>query len=127
MNTIAIPWQKYCWACDAAFETPDPRQQNCDKCVAHFAKPTAQPDLEVLYHRRDDLFAGILAGRGDLADIAEYERLSAVIQDRLCARLDAYLDALREAESPHITIDHAACDDWYAYQERRDPFLQPEE
>jgi hypothetical protein len=91
---------------------------------------TAQPDtpdLEVLFHRRDDLFAGILAGRGDLADIAEYERLSEVIQDRLCARLDAYLDALRQPVSSASVIDHAACDDWYAYQERTDPFLQPEE
>jgi hypothetical protein len=112
MNTIAIPWQKYCWACDAAFETPDPRQQNCDKCVAHFAKPTAQPDLEVLYHRRDDLFAGILAGRGDLADIAEYERLSTAIQDALCRRMDAYLDALRRPVSSAIVIDHEQMDAW---------------
>jgi hypothetical protein len=91
---------------------------------------TAQPDtpdLEVLYHRRDDLFAGILAGRGDLADIAEYERLSAVIQDRLCARLDRYLDALRQPVSSVITIDHANADDWLESYAARDYLPASEE
>ena len=30
---------------------------------------TAQPDLEALYQRRDDIFAGMLAGTADLGEL----------------------------------------------------------
>jgi hypothetical protein len=91
---------------------------------------TAQPDtpdLETLQERREDIWRGIFAGHGDLADIAEYERLSAVIQDRLCARLDRYLDALRQPVSSVITIDHANADDWLESYSSRDYLPASEE
>jgi hypothetical protein len=85
------------------------------------------PDLEVLFHRRDDLFAGIFAGHGDLADIAEYERLSELIQDRLSARLDAYIDALRRPVSSAIVIDHEQMDAWIESHSARDYLPASEE
>jgi hypothetical protein len=85
------------------------------------------PDLEQLYHRRDDLFAGILAGRADLADIAEYERLSTAIQDALCRRMDAYLDALRRPVSSAIVIDHQQMDAWLESPSARDYLPTSEE
>ena len=86
-----------------------------------------QRDLDALFARRDDLEALLLRGLGTAADWDEQRRLSAAIQDALCDRMDAYLDAHRDADSPTVTIDHAAIDDWYAYQERADPFMQPED
>ena len=86
-----------------------------------------QPDLEALYQRRDDIFAGLLAGTADLGDCAEYERLSAIIRATLCDRLDAYLDAHREAYSPTVTIDLAACDAWAESYAARDYLPTSEE
>jgi hypothetical protein len=87
---------------------------------------SATPDLELLYARRDDLEALLFRGLGTPADWDEQRRLSTLIQDALVARLDAYLSR-PWPESETITIDTTGLDDWYAQQERTDPYLQAEE
>ena len=94
----------------------------------------AQPDLEQLEARRDDLFALLCRDGGTAGDWAELERLTLELRGTLLARLEAYLAddpaerlTLNPAEGRALraclaapAIDHAGCDAWldsYAAQD----------